>query len=200
MKKREFIIELQQRLSGLPKQDVEERISFYCEMIDDRIDEGYTEEEAVLAMGSVDEIASQILSDIPLTRITKEKIRPKRRIKAWKIVLLALGSPIWLCLIAAGLAVILSVYIVLWSAIVSLWAVFGSLVGCAAGGLLGGIALAVLENGLAGLALIGAAIACAGIAIFFFFSCAAATNGAVWLTKKIILGLKKCFVGRGENQ
>ncbi|MBR5538496.1 MAG: hypothetical protein IKU61_01205 [Clostridia bacterium] len=47
MNKQEFLEELRKGLSGLPKEDVRERLNFYGEIIDDRIEEGLTEEEAV---------------------------------------------------------------------------------------------------------------------------------------------------------
>lgn len=37
MRKWEFLSTLKNRLSGLPKQEVEERLNFYSEMIDDRM-------------------------------------------------------------------------------------------------------------------------------------------------------------------
>lgn len=40
MKKEEFLAELRSKLSGLPKEDIDNRIEFYNEMIEDRIDEG----------------------------------------------------------------------------------------------------------------------------------------------------------------
>ena len=47
MTKHEFITQLRDRLSELPEREVEERLSFYVEMIDDRIEDGRTEQEAV---------------------------------------------------------------------------------------------------------------------------------------------------------
>ena len=38
MTKAEFITELKKRLSGLPMRELEESLSFYGEMIDDRIE------------------------------------------------------------------------------------------------------------------------------------------------------------------
>ena len=40
MNKTEFLNELEARLKGLPKEDVEERLEFYSEAIDDRVEEG----------------------------------------------------------------------------------------------------------------------------------------------------------------
>lgn len=194
MNKQEFIANLRAKLSGLPKQDVEERLVFYREMIEDRVEEGVTEEEAVSEIGSVDEIALQIIADIPLTKIAKERIKPKKRLAAWEIVLLALGSPVWLSLLIAAIAVILSLYASLWSVIVSLWTVFVALVASFLVGVAVGIVFAVTGNGFTGVAMVGAGIICAGLAIFFFFGCKAATKGTFRLTQKIALSIKKGFV------
>ena len=133
MNKQEFLAGLQKGLSGLPQEDVEERLTFYGEMLDDRMEEGLSEEEAVAAAGSVEEIVGQVVADIPLARIAKERIRQKRRLKAGEIVLLMLGSPVWLSLGIAAAAVIFALYVSLWAVVVSLWAVFAALAVCAAG-------------------------------------------------------------------
>ncbi len=198
MRKQEFLDSLRAKLIGLPKKDLEERLAFYGEVIDDRIEEGRTEEEAVLDIGSVDEISAQIISDIPFVKIAKERIKPKKRWRTWEIVLLILGSPIWLSLAIAAFAVILSLYVVLWSVIISVWAVFASLVACVFGGVLAGVIFTVSGNALAGVATIGACIACAGISIFLFFGCRESTKGIILLTRKIALGIKKCFVKKEE--
>ena len=194
MKKQDFIAELRKKLAGLPKQDIEERINFYSEMIDDRIEDGISEDDAVSEIGSVEDVVSQIIADIPFTKIAKERIKPKRKLKAWEIVLLAVGSPIWLSLGIAVVAIIFSLYVVLWSVIVSIWAVFASLIACAVGCVLTGIAFAIAGKGGACGVSISLGIVCAGLAIFCFFGCIAATKGVVVLTKKIAIGIKKCFV------
>ena len=40
MTKNEFLEQLRRGLSGLPMEDIDERLNFYSEMIDDRIEEG----------------------------------------------------------------------------------------------------------------------------------------------------------------
>ena len=136
MSKQEFLAQLKVKLSGLPKAEVEEHLAFYSEMIDDRMEEGQTEEDALSDIGSVDDIAKQIIADIPLIKIAKERMTPKRRLKVWEVVLLALGSPIWLSLGVAAIAVLLSLYIALCAVVVSVWAAFVSLVGCGVGGVI----------------------------------------------------------------
>lgn len=93
MDKQTFLAQLRKGMSGLPQEDVEERLTFYSEMIDDRVEEGCTEAEAVAEIGPVEEVLAQIVADIPLTKLVKEKMKPKHTLKAWEIVLLVLGSP-----------------------------------------------------------------------------------------------------------
>ena len=198
MTKLKFLMSLHDKLSDLPQDEVEERLNFYSEMIEDRIEEGLSEEKAVAAVGSVEEIAAQIASDISLSNIAKERIKPKRRLKAWEIVLLVLGAPIWLSLAIAAFAVILSLYVVVWSLIVSLWAVFGSFVACAFAGVACGFGFAFGGKALSGIALVGAGLVLAGLSIFTFYGCKAATEGTVLLTKKIVLGIKKRLTKKEE--
>ncbi len=195
MRKQEFMDQLWKKLSNLPKEEIEERLNFYGEMIDDRIEEGLSEEEAVAAIGTIDEVAAQIIEDVPLKKTAKEKFKPKRRLNAWEIVLLVLGFPIWFSLlIVVPFAVTVSIYASLWSVIVSLWAVFGALVGSAVGVFIGSICLIFVGYVPVGIALIGASLACAGLSVFLFFGCKAVTKGTVLLTKTIFSGLKNLFV------
>ncbi len=194
MNKKEFLSDLRKGLSGLPKDDIEERLTFYSEMIDDRIEEGFLEEEAISAVGSVDEIVAQIIADTPLTKIAKERIRPKRRLSAVEIVFLVLGSPIWISLVIAGFAVILSLYISLWSVIISLWAIFASFITCSVGGVLACVVFCSSGSCASGLVILAAGIVCAGLAIFMFYACKAAAKGALILTKKMAIWIKNCFI------
>ena len=77
MSKQEFLAALRNGLAGLPQEDIEERIGFYSEMIDDRMEEGLSEEEAVAQIGPVEDVIEQIIGDTPFTRIVKEKVMPK---------------------------------------------------------------------------------------------------------------------------
>ena len=196
MNKQQFIDALREKLSGLPEAEVEERISFYAEMIDDRIEDGLSEEEAVGAVGSVNAIADQIIADIPLGKIVKNKVKTeaKTKKKTWEIVLLAVGAPLWFPLLIAAFAVIIAMYAVLWSLIISLWAIFVSLAASSLGVIAAGVALAFNGHALTGIAMIGLSLVAAGLAILVFFGCKSATKGAALLTKKIVVGIKNMFV------
>lgn len=194
MKKHEFMLALRDRLSGLPQTEIEERLNFYSEMIDDRMEEGLSEEDAVSAIGPVDTIAAQIVEDIPFFRIAKESLKDKQRLKAWAIVLLVLGSPVWFSLAISAMAVVFSLYVSVWAVIVSLWAVFVSVIAGAVGGILSGIALILTGHTLGGTAVIGGSIVCAGVSIFLFFGCKLVTAGILLLTRKIPVWIKNCFI------
>jgi len=194
MNKQEFLLQLRKGLSGLPQEDIEERLTFYSEMIEDRKEEGLSEEEAVSAIGFVDEIIAQVVAETPFVKIAKERIKPKRRLSVGEIVLLALGSPIWLSLGIAVFAVIISLYISLWAVMISLWAVFASFAGCSIGGVLACIVFTVGGNGVSGIAMLAAGIVCSGLSIYIFYGCKAATMGTLLLTKKIAICIKNCFL------
>ena len=191
MTKQEFLAALKIGLSCLPQEDIAERLNFYSEMIDDRIEDGLSEEDAVQEMGDIYEITSQIIADVPLGKLIKQKIKPKRRLGAWEITLLVLGSPLWLSLLIAAISVIFSLFAAFWSVIVSLWAVFVSLAACALGVLIGASILAINGHALTGAAMVGASFVCAGLSIFFFFLCKAATKGAFYLTKSAVFLIKR---------
>ena len=198
MTKQEFLLELEKALNGLSQNEINERLNFYSEMIDDRIEEGISEEDAVSAVGDAEEIAEQIILETPLLKLAKERIKPQRRLTALEIVLLILGFPIWLSVGVSIFAVILSLYICVWTVVISLWAVFVSLIASGFGVILAGIVFSLNENILSGIASIGAGIACLGISIFAFLGCKATTKCVLTLTKKMVLFTKNCFIKKGE--
>ena len=198
MTKQLFLDQIAARLSTLPYQEVSERLSFYGEMIDDRIEDGMSEAEAITAIGSVDSVTAQILADISLIRIAKEKIKARRTRKRWETVLLWVGSPVWIPLLLSAFAVVLSLYASLWAVVISLWACFGALIGSGVGVALSGILLSFTANLPTGVALIGAGAVCTGLSIFFFYLCRVMTVGTILLPKKIALGIKKHFLKKED--
>jgi len=190
MTKQEFLSLLSRELHGLPPDDLQDRMAFYSDMIDDRMEDGVSETEAVAEMGAVSDIASQIIKDTPLTSLVKETLRPKRRLRGWETALLILSSPIWLSLGIAAAAVIVSLYVSMWAVIISLWAVFASLVGCALGGVAAGAIFFCIGYPVTGLAMIGAVLVLTGLSVFLFFGCKAASSGLVILTGKTALWMK----------
>ena len=198
MTKQEFLAALKDGLSGLPQGDVDERLAFYSEMIDDRVEEGLTEQDAVANIGPIDEIVAQIVADIPLARLVKEKMKPKRALNGWEIALIILGFPLWFPLLIAAGVVLLSVYVVIWSVVLSLWSVELSLVLCAPAGLILAAVYAAHGYSLPALAMVGAALVSAGLAVFMYYGCKWVTVGMARLTKKMLIGIKYSFIKGGR--
>ena len=189
MIKQEFLDRLREGLSALPQEEIDEQINFYAEIIDDRIEDGLSEEQAVLQAGNVEDIIMQIKSDFSDVHNTASE----RKLKVWQIILIALGSPIWFSLIVAVVCIVFSLYVSLWSIVISFWAVFASVVAFFAYGIIAGTVFAFSSHVLVGLVLFGGGLFCAGLSVFLFFGCKAATLGTVLLTKIIALGFKKLF-------
>lgn len=202
MNKREFLAELRGELAKLPKDDddIDEQLSFYGEMIDDCMEEGLSESEAVAAVGSVQKIVEQSLTEIPMTRLVREKISPRRTMRVWEIVLLIAGSPIWASLLLAAIAIALAVYIVIGSAGLALYAVDLALTAGGVAGLIGAAAYAALTD-LGGAAFfLGAGLTCCGIAVLLFFGANRIAKLILLLSGKMLVGIKKCLVRRGSVQ
>lgn len=158
MDKKTFLKKLRRQLKGLPGEERQAQLNFYAEMIEDRMEDGLSEEEAVAAIG-----------------VAEQEKKEKKGVKVWTMVLIVLALPVLISLFAAAF----SVYISLWAVVLSLWACLPAFAAAA----LGGIVFSVCS---AGVALFGASVVCAGLAIFWFFGCKAATKAMVCLTKKLV--------------
>ena len=200
MNKSEFINSLSKKLTFLPENEINERVNFYCEMIDDRIEDGASEEDAVSSIGRIDDIVTQIVSEIPLTKIAKERVKPKRRFSTLGIVLISIGSPIWLSLLLSFFAVIFSLYASLWSVIVSFWAVFGSFIGFVFGGIIGGLVFIFSGSVASGVCIIGCGIILAGLSIFAFYGCKELTKLTLRFTKYLVLSTKMKLIKKEQRQ
>lgn len=197
MTKKEFLEILSYSLSALNKSDKDERLNFYAEMIEDRIEEGYSEEDAVGSVGDPEVIGAQILSEYSYVKKASKKTSTKRKLRTWEIVLLAVGSPVWVPLAIAAAAIVFTLYVVFWAVVGSIWAAPISLsaVGLAGLSILPAIYF-IQGNLLGGIAIIGLGVFSAGLAIFAFYGCIKATKGGAILTKKTVLGIRSLFVGK----
>lgn len=63
MTRRQFLNKLYRRLWPLGAEEAEQHLTYYAEMLADRMEEGMTEEEAVASLEDVDTIARRILED-----------------------------------------------------------------------------------------------------------------------------------------
>ena len=137
--------------------------------------------DSVAAIGDPDEIARTILASTNFPQPTAPVQKAGKRLRWWEILLLVLGSPVWLSLIIAVAAVIFSLWISLWSVVISLYATAVAL-GASAIGCLLAVFFTFDVPGSAAVAL-GAALICAGLTILIFMLSNLAAKGMVALTK-----------------
>ena len=84
MTKRVFLEKLLDNLSALPKAERQKAYAFYAEIIDGSMEDGVGEEEAVQKLGSVDEIAEQIIAENPMYENTEARSSTSRmNIRRW---------------------------------------------------------------------------------------------------------------------
>ncbi len=113
MDRETFLAAIRTRLAGLAPEDLGRSLDYFRESIDDRMEDGMSEAEAVAALGTPEEAARQILEELPLPTLVKARLKPRRTMRVWEIVLLVLGSPVWLPLVLTGLVLVLLVYLLL---------------------------------------------------------------------------------------
>ena len=178
MNKLEFINALGEKLSSLPPREVNGILDYYVESIDDRMEDGMTESDAIDALGDLEELAAKILSEQaplqppqapepPEMGSPSPAVPPKkRRMSPGVIVLLVLGSPIWLSLAVAAFAVILSLYVTIWALLGTLAVVAGALI---LSGLVGAVAsfFAAVTPGTIAMRLLccGGCLVCGGLGL-----------------------------------
>lgn len=220
MKKSEFLAELELRLGGLPDVDRKQSLDYYTEMIDDHVEDGLSEEGAIAAIGTPAQLAEEILreklaangeascakkvdeglkSDETSASGSKaaadDKILKKNHtLSAPVIVLLVLGSPVWLSLLVAAASVVLSLYAVLWSLVVTVFAVDVSFGVVALAAVLTSPVFFVTKGAAIGLSMLGIGFVLAGLAMLMNHASQYALKGGVILSKWIFCSIKRCFV------
>ena len=177
-----FLHQLRIRLAQLPEDEVQKRLDYYAEIIDDMIEDGISEEEAVASFGDVNEAARRVMQEVPLPTRMKTKVTPKNGWNTLAIVLAVVGSPVWLCLLAAFVLVVASVYICIWGAILCIYAGVVTLGACGVYLLIKSAFL--LSSGL------GAVLLTLGAGLFLIGGCLLAFLGAKVITAALYRGTK----------
>lgn len=196
MDKNEFFRRLEKGLSGLTRKEKDEHIAFYSEMIDDRIEEGLSEAEAIEGIGNAESIAFQIMQE---HGGSPKNTKQSRKLTAWEIIFIVLGSPIWMSILIAVLSVIFSLYVVLWSVIVSFWAIAVAFIGSALGSFATFGVFLFFGNVTQGFAMLGMGLFSVGLSIFGIMGSIGATKGSALLTKKSVLFVISLFKRKEKN-
>lgn len=121
MNKQEYVNRLNELLACLPADHRLESVSFYEEMIDDRMEDGMTEEQAVAALDTPGVAAEKILGDLPAVPRAVVKTRRKSRALLWGAAII--GSPLWVALALAFAATVLGIYLCIWLLAACIWVI-----------------------------------------------------------------------------
>ena len=119
MNKQEYLAQLRAALACLPEGEIEESVAFYTEMIDDRVADGLTEEEATAQLDDPKAAARAIIADLPVVPRTVVRTKQRNRALYWTLVIL--GSPLWLTLLLAAGMLVLAGLLTIWCLILGLW-------------------------------------------------------------------------------
>ncbi len=197
MNKEEFLSSLRERLAVFPDAEKEEYINYYREMIEDHMDDGFPEEKVIETIGSVDDVFAVILQETALTQLLKNKVKSKRKLKPWEILLWILGFPVWFPLAVVAFVLVWTLYIVLWTLVAVLYVVeFSFAIVAPVAAALAIFLLVSSGNSFAAGVTFSGALVCAGLALILFHPCILATKGTAKLAKKIWLGIKFLIIGK----
>lgn len=197
MNKHEFFGLLFRRLNKLPQSEIQKTVDYYNEIICDRMEDGMTEEEAVAALGNIDEIISNVMYEQPIQNLIKASVtgtEDKKHMNIGWLILLIVGSPIWLSLTLAFLSVMLAVYIVVWTMVFVVYVTSASFAIAGVTSVIGGLIFFAFYPAPTAICTIGIGFVCAALAIFIGISCKYVTKGAVKFTSMGIHAIKTIVI------
>ena len=200
MTKNDFLNELSEKLNILTLNDKKQSLDYYGEMIDDIVENGLSEEEAVKSIGSPSDVAREILNEMPLSRLIQSRVKKRQKQSAWQIALLVMASPLLIAFAAVAVSLIMTFYAVIWSVIISFWAAEFSIAVSGIAAIISGIVcIFIPEFQSVAVPLFGAGLFLAGLSVFAFFGCLYTTKGAVFLCKKFNSLVKSIFIKKGDT-
>lgn len=202
MNRTEFLEKLEKKLSAVPQEERKKSIDFYGEIIDERIEEGQSEEDAVASLGDISEIAGEIAYSVPLPALIRERVKPDHKPSGWEIALLILGFPLWFPLLIAAGCIILAVYCVIWSISLAADAVA---IGICAGslGAFGAFVFSFFAGGLSiwqKVMYLGCGFLLAGLGLLLVLFAVKVTKWIIILTAKFGKLIKSVFIRREKEE
>ena len=116
MKKNEFLNSLKSRLKAFNESEVKSIMDFYDELIEEKKENGLSEEEAIASFGDMNSIVNKVSADLVLTRSNNQTSNPA---KNFLIILGICASPILIPIGIALSAVVFSLIVVVFSLLIS---------------------------------------------------------------------------------
>ena len=199
MKKEEYLEGLRTalRAAKLPSFAIAEGVEFYTEAIDDRMEDGTSEEDAVAQMGPLEDALAAVSAEVP--PVPRRIAHLSTGSHALDIVLALIACPVWIPCTLACIGVIASIYLVLWLLVATVWMLVTAAFLTGAVGVFAafwGIANGAPAMGFLGL---GIGLAASGIALLAVPLAACATSALVKLAERFGRWVASLFMkGRKE--
>ena len=135
MTRNEWIAELRGLLErrGVPASEVADALEYYAEAIDDRVEQGFSEQQALKEIGSPAQACDAVAETVPVAKRAVAAATATRERKALVGVLLLVGAVFWVPLAFGLLGAAAGVYATIWAAVLVVWAGIGSLLACGLG-------------------------------------------------------------------
>lgn len=161
MTKNNYLKQLRRALKRLRREERHRSLQYFSELIDDKMEEGLTEEEAIAQLESVEAAALRILEE------ARVQGQLKRQLTAWETAILILGFPIWFPLLLTAALVLATIYLLVW---VLISALFLCSISLGLAGVAGVLTLFIFiwSNPVAAFAALGTGLAAAGLGIASF--------------------------------
>ena len=198
MSKADFLRLLERALAQLSEEERQKNLEYYSELLDDMMEEGMTEAEATAKLGSPNQIAQSILQEMPLGKLVSTRMKPKSGWTPLAIVLAVVGSPVWVPLLLATIAIVLAVFVSIWALGFAAVAVVIALAVAVVAAPIFAVRAAVMTLPL-GLMLLGAGLVLLGLCVLGGLMavelCKLLWQLTVWLAHKI----KGLFIRKEEN-
>lgn len=170
MDKQEFLKELSKGLSSMDGEEKGRVLDYYAELIDDKVETGKSEAKAIEEFGEISALVADILEEREeRTPFAAQKELSTGAKVGW-ILLLVLGSPVWLSLGIAVLAVLFSVFVSLWAVLVSLYAAAVGMMAAGALYLVPSVVLAFTKSLPVGMVQTGVCFLCMGLGLLLFLA------------------------------
>jgi len=196
MNKIEFLNAIRERLKGYPRDEVDNSIEYYGEMIDDRIEDGMSEDAAVASLGDINDIVKSIKKNMPLRSVIRDKVTQAKEkvgssgISVTTIIALILLFPFWFPVATIVFTLYMVFFLLTWVFDLVLFIVGAAGIVASIYFIITAITSLVSLNPLAGAGSLGLAIMCIGAGILLTIFGIYTAKGIVHMFAGILKGIK----------
>lgn len=199
MNKKVFLEELRNWMEEFSMEQIERTLSYYEEIISDKMEEGMTEEEVVRSLGSPEEIVKEMLLELPIPTLLEERLKPKKGLAFWQMGLMAVGGVIVFPILFSLLMAAFSVYFAIWMVVAALYLTVAAIGVSGMAALVGATVMTFRGEVLQGIFGLGAFFVLAGLTILISLGMRTVTGKFAGLSMKYVRMIKRKILGRRRS-